>query len=179
MNKLSLVAPQTDVWTIVTTQRGKDKLVSLGYSYTIDKKNNSTINWRCDLTWCPGRATSDLKGPPVTITIRHYELHLPNPKLRQTLLDQENLKLESKRRRADGPGNLVREVYSGSTDPELVSLAPSEEAKRQIVNRNHVKFRFSVYVKFLNSNKALTLVYGLLTNKEEGVHFNLIKLISN
>lgn len=37
-NSLSLNTNEDDVWTIVKTQRGSQKLISLGYSYTIDKK---------------------------------------------------------------------------------------------------------------------------------------------
>ena len=40
-NSLSLNTNEDDVWTIVKTQRESQKLISLGYSYTIDKKTKT------------------------------------------------------------------------------------------------------------------------------------------
>lgn len=54
-NSLSINTNEDDVWTIVKTQRGSQKLISLGYSYTIDKKNQNSINWKCDKVACKGR----------------------------------------------------------------------------------------------------------------------------
>lgn len=54
-NSLSLNTNEDDVWTIVKTQRGSQKLISLGYSYTIDKKNQNSINWKCDKVACKGK----------------------------------------------------------------------------------------------------------------------------
>lgn len=41
-------------WTIVPTQRGAEKLVSNGYSYVVDKRQQSSINWKCVLIGCKG-----------------------------------------------------------------------------------------------------------------------------
>lgn len=43
-------------WTIVPTQRNAERLVCNGYSYVVDKRQQSSTNWKCDTKGCKGQS---------------------------------------------------------------------------------------------------------------------------
>ena len=53
-------------------------------------------------------------------------------------MNLDRLKTEAKSNRYATPRQLIRNVYSESTDPKLVAMEPSDDAKRQRINRARV-----------------------------------------
>ena len=53
-------------------------------------------------------------------------------------MNLDRLKTEAKSNRYATPRQLIRNVYSESTDPKLVAMEPSDDAKLQRINRARV-----------------------------------------
>jgi len=106
-------------------------LCSRGFSYSTDKSNVKSVNWRCDTSNCPGRCTSGLTGPPVEITTPHN--HLPNLFLKEILTQRETLKDEAKTASLNKPRRMIRSANSNLS--EVLAQLPTTDASRQAINR--------------------------------------------
>jgi len=116
----------------VIYSRGKPKLCSRGFSYSTDKSNVKSVNWRCDTSNCPGRCTSGLTGPPVEITTPRN--HLPNLFLKEILTQRETLKDEAKTASLNKPRRMIRSANS-NLSVEVLAQLPTTDASRQAINR--------------------------------------------
>ncbi|KAL0849657.1 hypothetical protein ABMA28_013911 [Loxostege sticticalis] len=127
---------------ILKSKRGKDILISEGFSYHLNKRRDNKYYWRCtrkSSTRCNVSVTSLLttNNLHVVLSQNHDHTHLPDPEKRHELQLKANLK-EKAHLSLDSPAQIIqrcKQSVPSTSSPQM----PKKEAMRKMIQRERNK----------------------------------------
>ncbi|OAF69564.1 hypothetical protein A3Q56_02641 [Intoshia linei] len=126
--------------TILMSQKNKPKLCYLGYYYIIDRKTLSTINWKCNVRRCKGRAVSSigvLNGDSQKIEVKGEHGHMPSS-VEMEMDTAKQVAREAAIQTMDTTRNIVSSSIVGLSGEAQFHLR-SNHALSQIIRRKRYK----------------------------------------
>ncbi|CAF2856701.1 unnamed protein product [Rotaria sp. Silwood2] len=119
--------------TLSKTSKNAPLLIYNGYSYTIDRKSETKILWKCEYCRkyaCHGRLHTKLNYEFIK-TVGEHENHTGNPRCEATRKYYEQLKQEPEQNQTN-PHNILTQTNIGVPDEVRIQLPSNHNLKRNI-----------------------------------------------
>ena len=120
--------------TVTKTSKNQPLLIHNGYSYTIDRKTEAKILWKCSYAKkyaCHGQLHTKLNYEFIK-TVGQHENHIGNSRGEATRKYYEQLRQEFEQNQTN-PHNVLTQTNIGVPDEVLICLPSNHNLKRNFV----------------------------------------------